>query len=109
MATGGLDLRRFDQVLAVLIKHAKLKLWDQDARINVVGAVFTKDPAADLAVAAAIVSSACEVAVPHDMAFAGEIGLGGARGRMSRPRPTAPTCSHNDYHHHPPAQVSCDG
>jgi DNA repair protein RadA/Sms len=78
MVNGGLDFRRFDQVLAVLIKHGKVKLYNQDARVNVLGGAQAMEPAADAAMAAAILSSFHEVELPRDVAFVGEVDLGGA-------------------------------
>lgn len=77
MVTGGLDWGRFDQVLAVLIKLGKLKLYDQDVRANVVGGLPARDPAVDAAMAAAVVSSFLDLPLPVDMAFLGEVDLGG--------------------------------
>ena len=78
MVNVGLDFRRFDQVLAVLIKHGRLKLYDQDVRANVLGGVPAVEPAVDAAIAAAIVSSFSEAQLPADTAFIGEVDLGGA-------------------------------
>lgn len=78
MVNVGLDFRRFDQVLAVLIKHGRLKLYDQDVRANVLGGVPAVEPALDAAVAAAIISSFSEATLPSDTAFIGEVDLGGA-------------------------------
>lgn len=78
MVNAGLDWKRFDQIIAVLIKHGRLELWKQDARLNVVGGIAVKDPAADAAIAAAVVSSYNSRPLPPDMAFVGEIDLGGA-------------------------------
>lgn len=78
MVNVGLDFRRFDQALAVLIKHAKLKLYDQDVRANVLGGLPATEPAVDVAVAAAIASSFFEAPLPLDVAFVGELDLGGA-------------------------------
>lgn len=77
MVNVGLDFRRFDQALAVLIKHAKLKLYDQDVRANVLGGLPATEPAVDAAVAAAIASSFFEAPLPLDVAFVGELDLGG--------------------------------
>ena len=82
MVTGGLDFRRFDQVLAVLIKIGKVKLYNQDARVNVLGGAPALEPAVDAAMAAAIMCSFFEVEMAPDLAFIGEIDLGGARARL---------------------------
>lgn len=78
MVNGGLDWKRFDQVLAVLIKHGRMKLYNQDARVNVLGGAPAMEPAADAAMAAAIISSFYDVQMPSDIAFVGEVDLGGA-------------------------------
>ena len=78
MVNGGLDFKRFDQVLAVLIKHGKVKLYNQDARVNVLGGAPACEPATDAAMAAAILSSFHEVNLPPDIVFVGEVDLGGA-------------------------------
>ena len=76
MVTGGLDYRRFDQVIAV-IKIAKVKLYNQDARVNVLGGAPANEPAADAAMAAALLSSFFEADIEPDVAFVGEVDLGG--------------------------------
>jgi hypothetical protein len=84
MVTGGLDFRRFDQILAVLIKIGKVKLYNQDARVNVLGGAPAMEPAADAAMAAALLSSFFEVDMDPDVAFVGEVDLGGARRHKPR-------------------------
>jgi predicted ATP-dependent serine protease len=78
MVNVGLDYRRFDQTLAVLIKHARLKLYDQDVRLNVLGGLPATEPAVDAAMAAAIASSFYDTPLALDCAFFGELDLGGA-------------------------------
>lgn len=78
MVNAGLDWKRFDQIVAVLCKHGRLELWKQDSRLNVVGGISVKDPGADAAIAAAVISSYMSVPLPADMAFVAEIDLGGA-------------------------------
>ncbi|CAM6128724.1 unnamed protein product [Calypogeia fissa] len=73
----GVDNQRLYLLLAVLMKQAGLKLQNQDVFINVVGGLQLREPASDVAVATAICSSFLEKPVPRDMAFIGEIGLGG--------------------------------
>ncbi|KAG6545703.1 hypothetical protein Mapa_012888 [Marchantia paleacea] len=73
----GVDAQRLYLLLAVLTKQAGLKLQNQDVFINVVGGLQLREPAADVAVAIAICSSLLEKPVPRDMAFIGEVGLGG--------------------------------
>ncbi len=73
----GFDTRRLNMLLAVLEKRGGFKLSAQDVFLNIAGGLRVEDPAIDLAVAVAIVSSLNEVPVPEQVCFAGEIGLGG--------------------------------
>ena len=65
-------------VLAVLEAHGGLKLGQHDVYLNVAGGLRINEPAADLAAAAALVSSLVGVALPHDAVYFGEIALSGA-------------------------------
>jgi DNA repair protein RadA/Sms len=73
----GIDLNRLQLLTAVLNKHAKLKLDDQDVYINIAGGFRVKDPALDLAIAAAIISSRTDTPLPDGVGLIGEIGLSG--------------------------------
>jgi DNA repair protein RadA/Sms len=73
----GIDLNRLQLLTAVLNKHAKLKLDDQDVYLNIAGGFRVKDPALDLAIAAAIISSRKDISLPEGIGFIGEIGLSG--------------------------------
>ena len=73
----GLDHRRLAVLLAVLERRAGLALGDRDVFVNVTGGVRLAEPSADLAVVAALVSSARDRALPADALFLGEVGLGG--------------------------------
>jgi DNA repair protein RadA/Sms len=64
-------------ILAVLDARAGLGLSGHDVYLNVAGGLKVGEPAADLAVAAALVSSAMDMPVPADMVVFGEIGLSG--------------------------------
>ena len=75
--TGGFDRNRLELLLAVLQKHTSLNLSDQDVYINVTGGLHLSDPAADLAVCAAIASSLLKKAVPENWVLFGEVGLTG--------------------------------
>ena len=77
-AVVGWDSNRLAMVLAVLEAHAGLKLGQHDVYLNVAGGLRINEPAADLAVAAALVSSLVGVALPHDSVYFGEIALSGA-------------------------------
>jgi DNA repair protein RadA/Sms len=65
-------------VLAVLEAHGGLKLGQHDVYLNVAGGLRIAEPAADLAAAAALVSSLVGVALPHEAVYFGEIALSGA-------------------------------
>ncbi|MGH2544163.1 MAG: DNA repair protein RadA, partial [Ardenticatenaceae bacterium] len=73
----GVDMNRLHLLLAVLGKRVGLQLHNQDVFVNVVGGLKINEPAADLAVAAAIASSYREKPIPRSLALIGEIGLGG--------------------------------
>lgn len=72
----GLDPTRVNQVLAVLQRHGRMALGDQEVYVNVVGGWRLDDPAADLAVALAVASSRLDVPLGKLAAW-GEIGLAG--------------------------------
>lgn len=73
----GIDFNRLLLITAVLSKRARTRLADQDVIVNVVGGLDVEEPAADLAVAAAIASSTRNRPVAADLALVGEIGLSG--------------------------------
>jgi len=73
----GVDFYRLLLITAVLSKRLGLKLGDQDVFVNVVGGLKVSEPAADLAVAAAIASSVWDRPARADCALIGEIGLSG--------------------------------
>ena len=73
----GLDQNRLAMLLAVLHRHAGVACHDQDVFINAVGGVRISEPAADLAVVLAIVSSFRNRALPEKLVVFGEIGLAG--------------------------------
>jgi DNA repair protein RadA/Sms len=77
-AVVGWDSSRLAMVLAVLEAHAGLKLGQHDVYLNVAGGLRIAEPAADLAAAAALVSSLIGVSLPHDAVYFGEIALSGA-------------------------------
>ncbi|KAI3970830.1 hypothetical protein MKX01_024477 [Papaver californicum] len=80
----GIPQSRFNMITRVLMKQAGLKLQDNAIFINVVSGVKLTDTAGDLAIAAAICSSFLESPIPNDVAFIGEIGLGGELRGVSR-------------------------
>jgi DNA repair protein RadA/Sms len=73
----GIDFNRLLLLTAVLSKRVGVRLSDQDVFVNVVGGLRVGEPAADLAVACAIVSSFRDVPVAGDLAVVGEVGLSG--------------------------------
>lgn len=73
----GFDLRRLNMLLAVLEKRCGFKLGTQDVFLNLAGGLRIQDPAIDLAVVAAILSSVLDVPLPWGTVFAGEVGLTG--------------------------------
>jgi DNA repair protein RadA/Sms len=76
-AVVGWDTNRLAMVLAVLEARCNVSIGANDVYLNVAGGLRIGEPAADLAVAAAVVSSLADEAVPPDMVVFGEIGLGG--------------------------------
>ncbi|MGY2047747.1 DNA repair protein RadA [Methylobacterium sp. JK268] len=77
-AVVGWDPNRLSMVLAVLEAHAGIRLGTHDVYLNVAGGLRIGEPAADLAVAAALVSSLSGAPLPSDAVYFGEIGLSGA-------------------------------
>ena len=73
----GLEQNRLAMLLAVLHRHAGIACYDQDVFVNAVGGVRITEPAADLAVLLAIVSSLTNRALPAKLAVFGEVGLAG--------------------------------
>jgi DNA repair protein RadA/Sms len=73
----GIDFNRLLLLIAVLSKRVGVRLSDQDVFVNVVGGLRVGEPAADLSVACAIVSSFRDVPVAGDLAIVGEVGLSG--------------------------------
>jgi DNA repair protein RadA/Sms len=73
----GLEPQRLALLLAVLHRHAGIATFDQDVFVNAVGGVRIEEPAADLAVLSAIVSSIRNKPLPRGMVAFGEVGLAG--------------------------------
>jgi DNA repair protein RadA/Sms len=73
----GFDLNRLQVLAAVLTKRAKVNLTDQDIILNIVGGLSVDDPALDLAVCAAIISSILNQTIDRKTVILGEVGLGG--------------------------------
>jgi DNA repair protein RadA/Sms len=77
-AVVGWDSSRLAMVLAVLDAHAGLRFGAHDVYLNVAGGLRVQEPAADIAVAAALASSASGTVIPSDTVFFGEISLSGS-------------------------------
>lgn len=73
----GFDVRRLNMLLAVLEKRAGFKLGIKDVFLNMAGGLKVTDPACDLAVVCAVLSSNFDFAIPSSTCFAGEVGLSG--------------------------------
>lgn len=73
----GFDLRRLSMLLAVLEKRNGLPFATNDVFLNIAGGIRVDDPAIDLAIVSALVSSLEDIAIPTDICFAGEVGLSG--------------------------------
>ena len=73
----GFDVRRLNMLLAVLERRAGFHLSAKDVFLNMAGGLKVNDPACDLAVICAVLSSNFDFAIPSDVCFAGEVGLSG--------------------------------
>lgn len=73
----GFDLRRLNMLLAVLEKRVGFRLPQKDVFLNIAGGLRVNDPAIDLAVLAAVLSSNMDIAIAPDICFTGEVGLAG--------------------------------
>ena len=73
----GFELRRMSMLLAVLEKKCGFKVGLEDVFLNITGGIKVEDPATDLAVLSAVVSSREDIAISSKVCFAGEVGLSG--------------------------------
>lgn len=73
----GFDLRRLNMLLAVLEKRVGFKLAQKDVFLNIAGGIRVVDPAIDLSVIAAVLSSNVDTAIERNVCMAGEVGLSG--------------------------------
>jgi DNA repair protein RadA/Sms len=73
----GFDSKRMNMLLAVLEKRVGFKLAQKDVFLNIAGGLKVNDPALDLAVICAILSSNVDMAIPHGVCMSGEVGLSG--------------------------------
>ncbi|HEY0047430.1 MAG TPA: DNA repair protein RadA [Flavobacterium sp.] len=76
-STTGYNAKRLNMILAVLEKRAGFRLGTKDVFLNVTGGLSVDDPAIDLAVVAAILSSNEDIPISKEFCFAGEVGLSG--------------------------------
>ena len=77
-AVVGWDSARLSMIIAVLEAHCGVRLGQHDVYLNVAGGYRISEPAADIAVAAALVSSLAGLALPPDCVYFGEVSLSGA-------------------------------
>lgn len=75
--TTGFNVKRLNMLLAVLEKRAGFRLGAKDVFLNITGGISVDDPAIDLAVVAAILSSNEDIAIERTVCFAAEVGLAG--------------------------------
>lgn len=73
----GFDLRRMNMLLAVLEKRAGFKLAQKDVFLNIAGGLKVNDPAIDLSVLSAVLSSSLDISIEQGVCMAGEVGLSG--------------------------------
>ncbi|WP_420603801.1 DNA repair protein RadA [Flagellimonas sp.] len=73
----GFNAKRLNMLLAVLEKRAGFKLGAKDVFLNITGGISVDDPAIDLAVVAAILSSNADISIEKGVCFAAEVGLAG--------------------------------
>lgn len=76
-SVNGFDPRRMNMLLAVLEKRVGFKLAAKDVFLNIAGGLKVNDPALDLSVICAILSSNVDMPIPHTTCMAGEVGLSG--------------------------------
>jgi DNA repair protein RadA/Sms len=80
----GFDTRRMNMLLAVLEKRVGFKLAQKDVFLNIAGGLRVSDPAIDLSVISAVLSSNMDTELAHDICMAGEVGLSGEIRPVSR-------------------------
>lgn len=80
----GFDIKRLNMLLAVLEKRANFKIATKDVFLNIAGGIKVNDPAIDLALIAAVISSSADLPISSKDCFAAEIGLSGEIRPVSR-------------------------
>jgi len=83
-STTGYNAKRLNMILAVLEKRVGFRLGTKDVFLNITGGISVDDPAIDLAVVGAILSSNEDIPVGKDCCFAGEVGLSGEISPVNR-------------------------
>ncbi len=83
-STTGFDIRRLNMLLAVLEKRAGFRLGIKDVFLNIAGGIKVNDPAIDLAIISAVLSSNLDISLGKDICFSGEVGLSGEIRPVSR-------------------------
>lgn len=83
----GVDLRRLSMLLAVLEKRCGFRMGQKDVFINIAGGLKVEDPALDLALIVAAISSLHDLVVPNNTVFAAEVGLSGEIRAITRIEP----------------------
>ncbi len=73
----GFDLRRLQLLLAVLEKRGGFQFGTKDVFVNIAGGLKVEDPSIDLSIICALLSSFEDIPLPHNICFAGEVGLNG--------------------------------
>lgn len=86
-STTGYDTKRLHMLLAVLEKRAGFELSTKDVFLNVTGGIRVADPALDLAVISALLSSDADIPIADNYCFAGEVGLSGEIRAVRRVEP----------------------
>jgi DNA repair protein RadA/Sms len=81
----GVDPARLALLLAVLTRHAGVRMHEQDVYVSTVGGVRLTEPGVDLSIALAVVSAVVDRPLPPGLAVFGEVGLGGEIRQASHP------------------------
>ncbi len=105
----GLEYQRVAMLLAVLEKRLRVGLGAADVFLNVAGGLGVQEPAADLGIVAAVLSSVRNVPVEASWAFFGEVGLGGEVRRVPQTEKRLQELARLGFSHAVTAQAALDG
>ena len=83
-SANGIDIKRLNMLLAVIEKRGGMKLSQKDIFLNITGGLKVQDPAIDLSLVSAILSSFFDFYIDHKVCFIGEVGLSGEIRPVSR-------------------------